>query len=146
MDAATSLRDVLPFLGLAFAAGCAAAGWAGWSLWRSARRSLAGHVVDGEVVRVIPLKSAAGSTFVTTFAFTDGNGVRHEVRVGPGTTEAFYRVGERVRVGYDPGAPEGAAIVRPSGLLVVVIGLGSTVAIIAGILFFAIVVAGMERR
>ena len=83
---------------------------------------------------------------MTTVAFTDGAGIRHEVRAGPGSTEAWYRVGQRVRIGYEADAPETAVIVRESGLLVAVAGLACAVAIIAGVLFFAIVAAGMEIR
>lgn len=145
MSADTLHPSILRALGVVFAAGVAVAGWAGWSLWRTARRQRAGLVADGEVIRVLPLPRAAdGPLFVTFVAFTDRDGVRHEARAGLGSSRAPYRLGERVRVGYAPEDPSRAEVVRESGLLMAVIALGCTIAIIAGVLLIAIGVAGMH--
>ena len=61
MDEITSLRELLPYLGLACFAGLVVTAWAGWSLWSTVRRSQVGRVVDGEVTRVISLRSDGGT-------------------------------------------------------------------------------------
>jgi hypothetical protein len=112
--------------------------------WRTLRRARNGCVVDG---RVVDLEVVGGSPdepdFMTWVQFRDGRGQVHRIQSSWASSPAPYKLGETVRVSYEADDPAGAEIVQKNQSIVMVGVLGLTLALIATLLLFGILVQGV---
>ncbi|MCS7350851.1 MAG: DUF3592 domain-containing protein [Anaerolineae bacterium] len=86
--------------------------YGGWA-WRGHTQAMVGSAVEarGTVVRLVPQQTSEGNTlFYAEVEFTTGEGEVVRFRDSTGANPPAYRVGDTVRVLYDPRAPQAAVI------------------------------------
>jgi hypothetical protein len=133
--------SIAAMIGALFVGGAVCTSVAIRSWWRTRRRARSGCVVEATVVELVPMDSAPDEqSFLTVFEFSDRRGTRHRVRSKWASSPAPHAVGARIRVSYDPDAPDDADIVQQGQSLVALGALGAALSLIAVLLWWGLAI------